>query len=203
MAQQSKRARTTAPDPTLELDEDALREVDAELQEMRDEWRSTHGAMEQAMEHFKLEFRGGRWTKTHKHVAVDSCRGVSSSMIGSRFLQHWALPKTFLCTFNLYTRSVSQVLCHAWCHRMTYFARLWLEDGLSDGFVFTAEHARDHREPVELAAPAAEWPPESAAARRLAQLRAISPLGVGCIAADVRANASGDRRSLSAQECTT
>ena len=182
MAQQSKRARTTAPDPTLELDEDALREVDAELQEMRDEWRSTHGAMEQAMEHSKLEFRGGRWTKTHKHVAVDSCRGVSSSMIGSRFLQHWALPKTSLCTFNLYTRSVSQVLCHAWCHRMTYFARLWLEDGLSDKFVFTADHAATYKEPVELAEAAAEWPHESAAARRLTQLRQIFPLGVGCIA---------------------
>lgn len=179
VSQPHKKRRTLPTEAGQELDDTMLVQVDAELHEMRDEWHRTHGAAEDALEHFKLEHRGGRWTQAHKQVPVDSCRGVSSSAIGARFLTHWSLTRSFLCTFTVYGRGVAELLCHSWCHRMAYFARLWLRAELDDVFEFTEEHVQAYREPATLQAASLEWMPGSPAANRLAVLRQISPQGVG------------------------
>ena len=53
-----KRPRIPEALRTEELDEVSLREVHAEVEEIRLEWLREHGADEMALEHCKMELRG-------------------------------------------------------------------------------------------------------------------------------------------------
>ena len=160
------------------LDEDILRGVDEATEAMRVEWQRTHGPMEKALTHFRVEHRGGRWTAAHRGVPVDSCRGRSASKSGSEFLRKWGLQETFGMSFDLHGQRDAEVLALGWCHKMAYFTSIWLRNDGEPNFAFDDSHHELYREPEELVAAAAEWAPGSPQSDRLAQLRALAPFGM-------------------------
>ena len=165
-------------EPLAPLDEDMLRGVDEATELMRAEWQRSHGPVEKALTHFRVEHRGGKWTAQHRGVPVDSCRGRPSSKPGHDFIRKWRLQGVFTNSFALYGQANAELLSLSWCHKMAYFTSLWLHEEGNPAFAFDETHSLLYRELDELSAAAAEWAPGSPQMDRLTQLRALAPLGL-------------------------
>lgn len=164
-------------DLARELDDDSLAAVFAEVDAIRSAWQSSHGTAEEALQHFRVEHRGGAWTAKHKAVPIDCCRGIAASPAGRMFLDSRGLAASFSCSFRRYTRPLAELLCHAWCRRMAHFLFLWMEADLAQDFAFCDRVIAAYAEPVELLEASVEWESRSAPSSRLAELRSIVPKG--------------------------
>ena len=166
-----KRRQQLQVDNAAALDDEAIADVWAMVRAIRQEWQRTHGDEESVIEHFRLEQREGAWTARHKKVPMDCCRGVPATEVGRLFLDIAGLSQSFSCNFQKYGRHNAELLCHAWCHRMSYMCRLWEKAGQESSFELTEGMMNNYQEPEEMSIAAADWAPATACAQRLSELR--------------------------------
>ena len=156
---------------------DGVRPASEEAEAMRRSWQEQYGHLEALLAHYKVEHVGTKWTKTHLGTAVDKCRGVPSTEVGRVMLKKRSLNGEFGCTFSTYTREVCETLCYSWCHKMSFFLGLWEASGFLGDFELTQEHVDSYNEPQELTLLSTDFLPNSAAERRLRDLRVFHPFG--------------------------
>jgi hypothetical protein len=160
-----------------ELSEEQLGEAFDVVETMRMDWQVRFGDQEAAMQHYKVEHCGSKWTRKHLGVPCDKVHGVPATNLGKAMLLHWRLNLEWGCTFKTYGVESSELMCCGWCHKMAYCLKTWQDSGLSKEFEFEQFHIDAYSEALELAEAVATWPPNHRAHRRLADLRAFHAVG--------------------------
>ena len=172
----SKGAKTAWDDllETIDVVEDRTTH-DVSLADLRDEWKLKMKDAEAALVHCRVEHRGGDWTKTNLGKESDRCRGIPITAAAKDVLGLWGKNGEFGNGYIRYTKPNAELLSYGWCHKVSYFVRIWLDtaDEDDDDFAFTPEHNAAYVEPEELVEAAASWPPGGVCAQRLGDLRAI------------------------------
>ena len=179
-ARSDAKRRRKDPSRTLKepepLDEETLRDAHAHVENLREKWRDAHADEEDAIQHFRVEHRGGRWTRRHRNVPCDVVRGIFCTQAGRRFCDMWKLKSQFNMSVGCYggVRNCEH-LAHAWCVRMSFFYSLWPRAGSSADLSFSAEDSAEFREDEDLTAAALGWAAGSQCCKRLRELRRIAP----------------------------
>ena len=130
-----------------QLDEEELKEVYEIVETIRAQFRTKHLDLLERIRHYKVEHRGGKYTKEHTDMPVDCCRGVPTTKTGAQLLFNWGLNGEFGCSFKRYDVHVAEMICLGWCDRMAHFAHLWTAAGGHDNFIFNQEHVDSYTEP--------------------------------------------------------
>jgi hypothetical protein len=162
-----------------EFDDGELELVHAELDALRTEWVEDHRDEAKALAHCRARHFGGAWIAAHVGSVCDKVGGVPRSLVAKNLLMRWSLNREFGNSDELYGLENARLLAYAWCHRISYFTRIWTQAGETDDFEFIGEHATDYVEPDSVAVAAAKWARGSESLRRLQICRLATPMGKG------------------------
>ena len=179
------RARTVPrakriPRPALhELDDDELELLHAELDALRAEWVENNRDEAKALAHCRVHHFGGTWTAVHVGSVCDKVGGVPCTIAAKNMFRRWSLNREFGNSVELYGLENARLLAYAWCHRISYFTRIWTKAGETEDFEFTVEHANDYVEPDSVTAAVTKWAHGSEPLRRLQVCRLATPMGKG------------------------
>ena len=108
---------------------------------------------------------------------MDSVRGVPASPAGTALVSSFGLFQTFACYFSKYPREIGEQIVHAWCHRMSWLAQLWVDSGFEEEFNFSDEVIASYREDPSFKKWASQWPKGSNAQIRIEEMRKRGPRG--------------------------
>lgn len=164
----SKRDRRAA-----RLDDDGfVDDVFKALEKRREEWAEEEDLC-LASEFFKVSVMGGPWTKAHLGVDFDSFRGHFVGNEVARWCGLYSLCKSASFSLSKYGDAHASIMAQSWCHRMSYFYRLW-RASKDPAFQYTEGEASLYKEPDEFTALFADGVPGHVVARTKT-IRAISP----------------------------
>jgi hypothetical protein len=104
-------------------------------------------------EGFQYTLRGGKWTQANMGVAYDCYMASAKPGLPTDFCSKYGMCRSASFAIRKYTEDACLVMVRAWMHRMSYFYRLWVENGCTAVYKFAGSDIEAYKceEPAQLA----------------------------------------------------
>ena len=139
--QQAQRTPEAETEEQVELTDEALEDMFAELQQRRQQWEA-----DTAPRDFQVTLSGSAWVQRNKGIPYDSFLGSSKGPDAKAWCQRYSLPLSNRFDVQLYGEADANLLATTWCSARQYYFNLYVDSSLGE-YVYTESDMQGWPEP--------------------------------------------------------
>jgi len=136
------------PEEQVDLTDEALEEMFAELQRRRQQWEAD---ADTAAQDFQVTLSGSAWVQRNRGIPYDSFLGSCKGADAKAWCQMYSLPLSNRFDIELYGEADANLLATTWCSAMQYYYNLSVESG-PGAYLYTERDLQGWPEPREFSA---------------------------------------------------